>query len=84
MSVVKQFLRNDLQVNPDAEGIIIGRAHRLGRKTHTRFSKRPIIATFNNYADTEKVLNNARLLRGTHFSVDKDYPAEITNARKSL
>ena len=84
MSVLKQFLNNDLQLNPDSEGMIIEREHRLGRKTRMRFSKRPIIAAFNNYSGTEKIRKNARLLRGTRSSVDRDYPAEITNARKLL
>ena len=82
MLVLKQFFEVDLSLNPD--DIVIERAHRLGRKKRNRFSKRPIIAAFNNYADTVKILNSARLLRGTQFSVDRDYPVEITNARKLL
>ena len=74
--VLKQFLNNELRLNP--EDIIIKRAHRLGKKVRTGFSKRPLIAAFNNYADTEKILKNARFLRGTSFSVARDYSAEIT------
>ena len=37
-----------------------------------------------HYNVYEKILKNARLLRGTRYSVDRDYPAEITNARKLL
>ena len=43
--VLKQFFEVDLSLNPD--DIVIERAHRLGRKRN-RFSKRPIIAAFNN------------------------------------
>ena len=82
--MLKQFFEVDLELNPELHGIVIERAHRFGRKTRNRFSKRPIIAAFNNYSDTVKILNSARLLRGTQFSVDRYYPAEITNARKLL
>ena len=40
--------------------------------------------TATNYSGLQKILYNARLLRGTLFSFDNDYPAEMTNARKLL
>ena len=80
---LNSFFNVDLQLAPDMDDIVNEKAHRLCRKTHMRFSKRPIIAAFNTYSDTVNILNSARLLRGTHFSIDRDYPAEIMNAMKN-
>ena len=66
-----------------AERVVIERAHRLGPwKRAVR--KRPIIVAFRDYSSTELILNEAFQLRGTRFSIDKDYPAEIAKARRLL
>ena len=70
--------------HPSTSEILIERAHRLGKRTRLQFSKRPIIAAFNNYVDTVQILGKAYLLKGSQFSIDRDYPAEILNARKQL
>ena len=80
--IIKQFLYDKLQLNPSE--ILIERAHRLGKRMRLQFSKRSIIAAFNNYVDTVQILGKAYLLKGSQFSIDRDYPAEILNARKQL
>ena len=80
--IIKQFFYDKLQLNPSE--ILIERAHRLGKRTRLQFSKRPIIAAFNSYVDTVQILGKAYLLKGSQFSIDRDYPAEILNARKQL
>ena len=39
---------------------------------------------FNNYVDIVQFLGKAYLLKGSQFSIDRDYLAEILNARKQL
>jgi len=64
------------------QGLSISRVHRLGR--YSRDSTRPIIAQFIDWRDTELVLSKAKLLRNTDFSINRDYPKEIAQARKKL
>ena len=46
--------------------------------------RRPLIANFRDYCDTETIMSKAFLLKGTPFSVDYDLPKEINEARKAL
>ena len=63
----------------------LARAHRLGPvKRFAGIRKRPIIVNFRDYCDTQYIMSNAHLLRGTPFSVDHDLPKEISAARKLL
>ena len=80
--IIKQFLYDKLQLDPSE--ILIERAHRVGKRARLQFSKRPINAAFNNYVDNVQILGKAYLLKGSQFSIDRDYPAEILNARKQL
>ena len=86
---VKYFLGDKLGLDGDA--ISIQRAHRvgriqrrtlIGRSANTR--NRPLIALFGDYQDVELVLSNANKLQGTPFGINRDYPREIINARKTL
>ena len=76
---IKAFLRERLQLN---HNIVIDRAHRLGK--FQRDGCRVIIVAFRDFTDTQLILSNARLLKGTCYSINKDYPREITTARKAL
>ena len=69
--------------------VVIERAHRIGSirqpaKQAGRDPRRPIIAKFNDYRDTEHILDRSYKLKGTKFRVDRDYPREIVEARKRL
>ena len=78
--VIRNFLEEKLGVD---ELPAIERAHRLGRFNRLKRS-RPIILAFSFYTDTEEILSLAGSLKGTSFSINRDYPMEITNARRTL
>jgi hypothetical protein len=80
--LIRDFMRNHLDLDPGA--IYLSRAHRLGRRSHNRISRRPIIVNFRDYCDTEMIMNRAHMLKSTPFSVDIDLPREIQNARSKL
>ena len=68
----------------------IHRVHRLGslykakQKNGTENPKRPVIIAFQDYHSTEKILSSSYMLRGSGFSVTRDYPREIVSARQRL
>ena len=73
----------------DTSEIVIERAHRLGSirqpaRQAGQDPRRTIIAKFNDYRDTEHILDRSYKLKGTKFRVDRDYPREIVEARKRL
>ena len=78
--VIRNFLEEKLGVD---ELPAIERAHRLGRFNRLKRS-RPIIVAFSFYTDTEEILSLAGSLKGKSFSINRDYPMEITNARRTL
>ena len=74
---------------PSEIQVVIERAHRLGSirqpaRQAGKDPRRPIIAKFNDYRDTEHILDRSYKLKGTKFRVDRDYPREIVEARKRL
>jgi hypothetical protein len=66
----------------------VQRVHRLGSlrraRSFTQTTRRPIIAAFLDYRDTEFILSKVGLLKYTNFAIDRDYPKEIAMARKRL
>jgi len=60
----------------------IPRVHRLGK--YKRDTTRPIIVNFLDFRDTEFIISKANKLAGTDFSINRDYPKEIADARKGL
>ena len=76
---VRRFLRVHLKIDLD---LYIERAHRLGKPRVG--TTRPIIVAFRDYRDTELIMGNTWKLAGTLLSVNRDYPAEIVEARRSL
>ena len=82
-ALIRQFIKNELDL--DADNMYLARAHRLGPvKKFVGLRKRPLIVNFRDYCDTQSIMSNAHLLRGTPFSVDQDLPKEISAARKLL
>ena len=82
-----QLFRYDRDFDP--REMCIERAHRLGSLSNDSYRnkpepKRPIIVRFRDYNDTELVMQRAYRLRNSVFSVDRDYPKEISQARKEL
>lgn len=85
IQIITDFLQNHLDFDP--HHVYIARAHRLGPRRQgqgRRFQNRPLIANFRDYGIVEAIMNRARRLRGTSFSVDHDYPREIKEARTRL
>lgn len=82
------FLIRDLlkrQLDLDADKMYLSRAYRIGpRNTNLRNQRRPIIVNFRDFCDTEAIMKNAYMFKSTPFSVDYDFPKEISEARKSL
>ena len=72
----------------DANRMFLVRAHRLGarRRGLRQFDpqKRPLIVAFRDYTDTVEILENTKRLKGLPFSVDRDQPREMYEARKCL
>ena len=86
--LLRDFLWTEMGV--DSEVLYIERVHRLGslykakQRQNTDKPKRPIIISFQDYKSTEIVMDAAYMLRGTNFSVSRDYPKEIVAARRRL
>ena len=62
----------------DSDDLYIRRIHRLGSLHMTKMKnevpRRPIIVSFNDDQSVQKVLSAAYMLRGTNYSVSKDFP----------
>ena len=82
-SAIREFIKRQLDL--DADKMYIARAHRLGpRKIGFMAPRRPIIANFRDFCDTDVIMSRAHLLRNTPFSIGYDLPKEIKEARKKL
>ena len=79
--IVRDVIADQLHINDD---MYMERAHRLGRLKHNQTKPRPIIVAFRDYYDTEMILQAAPDLKNTAYSVCRDYPKEITEARNKL
>ena len=60
----------------------ITRAHRLGK--YKKGSTRSIIVCFLDFRDTNYVMSKAHMLKGKEYSINKDFPKEIVDARRRL
>ena len=82
-TAIREFIKRQLDL--DADKMYIARAHRLGpRKIGFMAPRRPIIANFRDFCDTDIIMSRAHLLRNTPFSIGYDLPKEIKEARKKL
>ncbi|MEW8547543.1 MAG: hypothetical protein AB2693_28890 [Candidatus Thiodiazotropha sp.] len=79
--LVRDFIADKLSITDD---MYLERAHRLGRFKPGSAKPRPIIVAFRDYYDTELILQVAPELKGSQYSVCRDYPHEISEARKQL
>ena len=92
--IIRNFLETSLGI--DTEYVYIARAHRLGKRSfpqnrgngRTLIGRkvyiRPIIANFRDYGVIEDIMSNVGKLKGTNYSVDYDFPKEISDARKRI
>lgn len=78
--VICRHIRDQFDI--DVAESAICRAHRIGRFDRNR--KRPIIVAFQEYSLTEAIARKGNVLKDTIFSVSRNYPIEITRARKTM
>ena len=76
-------------LDPQIIQVLFQRIHRLGppripRRGHPPPKPRPIIACFRDFPMRQEVLNRAKLLKGTEFTISEDFPTEIRDARGDL
>lgn len=86
VELIQNFLEQEMgHSNPYGE-LPIERAHRLGKRGYYVNGQytRPIIVAFQYFADAELIFENAYRLRRTNYSIMRDYPKEIADARKRL
>ena len=79
-NIISQFVsdRFEIVISENA----INKSHRVGRYSINK--TRPIIVAFQDYSQVERIIKSAHMLRDSQFSVSRDYPLEITRARRTL
>ena len=81
-SIIKHFLRTEMQISRDIE---LDRVHRLGKFKRGQTYSRPIIAKFTFYKDKEMVRQLApETLMGKRYGVREQFPEEFEAKRKLL
>lgn len=80
-NLIRSFIRQELNIKHRLE---LGNVHRFGTSGTGRGHSRPIIARFLYNKDLELVLSNTYRLKGTRFSVNRQFPEAIEQARRSL
>lgn len=81
--VLSQFLDNKLSIS----NVAFERVHRIRSKNpDIRNSNKPppIVAKFTFFKDREKVRKSGRLLKGTNYGIQEQFPEEIEKRRKPL
>jgi len=81
--VLIDFLQSELGID-DASDIEFQRVHRIGRFNQRAPKPRQIMAGFLRYPDCERVMSNARKLKGKNFGISADLPKEIVDQRKKV
>jgi hypothetical protein len=80
--VLHNFLNQELGIDFHFE---FKNVHRFGKKNRkNRKQVRPIVAKFIYQKDVSFVLENARKLKGKPYRINRQFPEEIEQARKSL
>ncbi|CAB4036793.1 Hypothetical predicted protein, partial [Paramuricea clavata] len=82
-NLIHNLLQEQLGIS-NAKTIKIDRSHRIGRRTPGSRRPRAIVAKFNFYPDKERILANARRLKGTGIAIYEQFPEEIVKLRKRL
>ncbi|CAG2208234.1 unnamed protein product [Mytilus edulis] len=82
-AVINNFIEKELEI-PNADLIQFQNVHRLRKRRDGK--PRNIIARFTNYRDHERVRKSVpnKLKSKPQFSVNQQYPTEISNRRKAL
>ncbi|XP_078808269.1 uncharacterized protein LOC144994386 isoform X1 [Oryzias latipes] len=84
-ATVRSFLQVHLKLpKEEVQKISFHRVHRLGGRRSDHQRPRPIVAKFEHFKQKELVKGRGRELKGTHYSVNDQFPAEILRRRKIL
>lgn len=83
INVVRSFIKQELEIRHRLE---FANAHRFGAPAgrRGRGHHRPIVVRFLYQRDLEVVLSNAYRLKGTPFTIKRQFPEAIEQARRSL
>ena len=82
-NLIQSLLEEKLGIS-DAKNTKIDRSHRLGRRTPGSRRPRTIVAKFNFYPDKERILANAKHLKGMGIAISEQFLEEIVKIRKQL
>ena len=82
VSLIDDFCETQLGLSSIGENI--ERAHRVGKFDEGRNKPRPIVVKFSSFRRRESVREQARLLSGTKFRIQEQFPRKINEARKKL
>ena len=94
-AVVREFIENALDIDIEEQELYIEFACRLGtpdginvnniaNNRNDRMGRRPVLCTFSHYTEADYIMRKTRLLKGTRYAIDRDYPTEIALARKKM
>ena len=82
--VIHNVLENQLELENAKSLVKIDRAHRLGKQDPRSARPRAIVCKLNYYPDKERILANARKLKGSGIAISEQFPEEILKVRKRL
>lgn len=83
--ILKQFMETSLQLSKDTvEQITFHRVHRIPPPKNQPNLPPPIIAKFEHYKQKELIKSKGKLLKGTAFGMNDQFPKEINRRRKLL
>lgn len=80
--LVRDFLEQRLDL--DTSDIYLERAHPFGPYNKKDPTRRDIIVCLRDYHDTTRIMSRVGNLRDTQYFIDRDYPREVTEARRRL
>lgn len=79
--IIHEFLRNQMKISKPIDFHVV---HRIGLRKRFQTYPRPIVAKFVYLKDRDLVKFSGKELKGTHYSVNEQFPKEIVQRRKSL
>ena len=75
--VIHDVLENQLELENAKSLVQIDRAHRLGKQDPRSVRPRAIVCKLNYYPNKERILANARKLKGSGIAISEQFPEEI-------
>lgn len=80
---IRDFMCQQLKLSLESvQDISFSKVHRLGRRDRNK--TRPIIARFEHFKQKELVRARGKVLKGTNFWMNDQFPTEINDRRRKL